>query len=53
MDLSEEALQGLPLAAPEPQPSAEAAAMEALQVSQAQAQVARQQRELLEMQNKV
>ena len=47
------ALQGLPLAAPEPQPSAEATAMEALQVSQAQAQVARQQRELLEMQNKV
>ena len=48
------ALQGLPLAAPEPQPPAETTAtMGALQVSQAQAEVARQQRELLEMQNKV
>ena len=47
------ALEGLPLAAPEPQPSAETTAVGALQVSQAQAEVARQQRELLEMQNKV
>ena len=47
------ALQGLPLAALEPQPSTETAAMGALQVSQAQAEAARQQRELLEMQNKV
>jgi len=48
------ALQGLPLAPPAPEPSVDATAMAgALQVSQAQAEAARQQRELLEMQNKV
>ena len=48
------ALQGLPLAPPAPEPSVDATATAgALQVSQAQADAARQQRELLEMQNKV